>query len=138
MAGHRLLIVEDDSATREVLRRIYAGSGWHVSEAGTVVEALALLDAEPEPCCLILDLHLPGEDGVGVLRRVRERGLKTRVVVCTGSVDLALLKAAAELRPDDMLPKPVSLPEIWSEPCRVCGDEPAVPESSPPADVAAV
>lgn len=63
----------------------------------------------------------PGANGVNVLRRVRDKGLMTRVAVCIGSVDLGCLKAAAELRPDDMLPKPVNLPEVWSESCEVCG-----------------
>jgi len=138
MARHRLLVVEDDTASQDAYPQFYSRLGWDVNAAGTVAEALAALDSVPEPCCLILDLMLPDGDGVTVLKKVRDRGLRTRVAVCTGSVDLGSLKAAAELRPDDMLPKPVSLPEIWTEPCRVCGAEPAVPESSPPADVASV
>ena len=120
MAGHRLLIVEDDTATREALRGHYRRLGWQVSEVGTVGEALALLDAEPEPCCLILDLMLPDGHGSAVLERVREKGLKTRVAVCTGSVDLAQLRTIAMLSPDAMLPKPIHLPEVWTAPCRVC------------------
>jgi DNA-binding response OmpR family regulator len=120
MAGHRLLIVEDDDSTREALREYYSRKGWHVSEAGTVDEALPLLETEPEPCCLILDLMLPDGEGLAVLKRLRFKGLVTRVVVCTGTVDLARLKAAAELRPDAMLPKPIVLPDSWSAECRVC------------------
>ena len=45
-----------------------------------------MLDAEPEPCFLILDLMLPDGDGVAVLEGVRQRGLRTLVAVCTGSV----------------------------------------------------
>jgi CheY-like chemotaxis protein len=89
--------------------------------AGTVAEALALVDAGPEPCWLILDLILPDGDSTAVLARVRQEGLKTHVAVCTGTVDLARPKAAAALRPDAMLPKPIRLPEVWTEPCRVCG-----------------
>lgn len=123
MAAHRLLIVEDDPASQDAYRQFYTRSGWAVTVAGTVEEALASLDTDPEPCCLILDLHLPDGDGAEVLRRVRARGLKTRVAICTGSVDLGRLKAAAELRPDAMLPKPVRLPETWTEGCRVCEGE---------------
>ena len=120
MAGHRLLIVEDDAETRDALRSTYTRSGWEVREAETVAEALAMLDTEPEPCCLVLDLILPDGDGTAVLERVRARGLESRVAVCTGSVDLAQLRAVALLRPDAMLPKPIRLPEVWTEPCRVC------------------
>src|SRR4051794_23230779 len=120
MNGHRLLIAEDDAATRKALRGHYLRLGWQVSEAGTVAEALASLDSEPEPCCLILDLTLPDGDGTAVLERVRAKGHKTRVAVCTGSIDLAQLRAVALLRPDAMLPKPIRLPDVWTEPCHVC------------------
>src|SRR5947209_6066016 len=81
MVGHRLLVVEDHTTTRDALRAHYERLGWHVDVAGTVAEGLALLDAGPEPCCLILDLVLP----------------------------------------DGLLPKPIRLSEVWTEPCRVCG-----------------
>src|SRR4051794_19332400 len=118
--SHCLLIVEDDTATREALQGHYLRLGWQVSEAGTIAEALASLDSDPEPCCLILDLMLPDGAGLAVLERVREKGLKTRVAVCTGSVDLAQLRKVALLSPDAMLPKPIYLPEVWTAPCRVC------------------
>ena len=120
MAGHRLLIVEDDTATREALRGHYLRLGWQVSEAGTIAEALASLDSNPQPCCLILDLMLSDGDGVAVLEKVRAKGFKTRVAICTGTIDLARLKATSGLKPDAMLPKPIRLPEVWTTPCRVC------------------
>ena len=120
MGEHRLLVVEDDVPTRDALCDYYQRMGCHVSEAGTVAEGLASLDAGPEPCFLILDLMLPDGDGVAVLEGVRQRGLKTLVAVCTGSVDLARLKAVAELGPDAMFPKPIRMPNEWTEGCRVC------------------
>src|SRR5690348_8253328 len=112
--SHRLLIVEDDPATRRTLRETYQRMGWQVGEAATVGEALTLLDSQPEPCCLILDLMLADGDGSAILERVRSKGLKTRVAVCTGSIDLAQLKQVALLKPDAMLPKPIRLPEVWT------------------------
>ncbi len=120
MAEHRLLVVEDDISTRDALCGYYTRKGWQVREAGTVAEGLNLLDAEPEPCFLILDLMLPDGDGVAVLEGVRQRGLRTLVAVCTGSVDLARLKAVAELGPDAMFPKPIRMPNAWTDTCRVC------------------
>ena len=120
MDGHRLLIVEDDAGIRDSLRAYYVRSGWEVRAAGTVAEGLTSLDAGAEPCCLILDLKLPDGDGKAILERVRSKGFKTRVAVCTGSVDLAQLRKVALLKPDAMLSKPIRLPEVWTEPCRVC------------------
>ena len=119
MGEHRLLVVEDDVPTRDALCDYYSRMGWQISEAGTVAEGLTKLDIEPEPCFLILDLMLPDGDGITVLEAVRQKGLRTLVAVCTGSVDLARLKAVAELRPDAMFPKPIRMPNEWTETCRV-------------------
>jgi DNA-binding response OmpR family regulator len=127
---HRLLIVEDHSATRHALRGLFRLAGWHVSTAGSVTEGLALLDAEPEPCCLVLDLKLPDGDGETVLCRVRERGLRTRVVVCSGLTDEPKrLEALKALEPDAVLTKPLIFLNVWGGVCRVCqgaagGDQP--------------
>src|ERR1700737_4692236 len=48
----------------------------------------------PAPCCPVLGLVLPDGEGTTVLERVREKGLRTHVAVCTGTVDLARPKAA--------------------------------------------
>src|SRR5437764_13453537 len=80
MAEHRLMVVEDDPTTRNVLRKNYTRMGWQVSMAGTGAEAMALLDSEPEPCCMILDVMLPDGDGFEVLKKVRAKALRTRVV----------------------------------------------------------
>ena len=123
MAGHRLLIVEDDSATRQRLRTLFEGKGWDVREAGTVGEALSALNTQPEPCCLILDLVLPDGDGSVVLEKVRAKRLKTRVAVCTGIDDLARLRGVAGLLPDAILAKPITLPAGWVDSCPICEAE---------------
>jgi CheY-like chemotaxis protein len=120
---HRLLVVEDDPGTRYAFRGRFARLGWDVSAARTVAEALAALDAEPEPCCLVLDLILPDGRGETVLERLREKGMRTRVAICTGSTDAARLTAVAGLRPDAMLTKPVGVADVWDGACRVCGGD---------------
>ena len=72
---------------------------------------------------LISDLDAYENFSDDYLKEVRAKGLKSRVAVCTGVVDLARLKAMAEVRPDAMLPKPIQLPEVWTQPCGVCGGE---------------
>jgi len=97
--------------------------GWHVTTAKSVAEGLATVEAEPEPCCLILDLDLPDGRGEGVLERVRAKGMKTRVAVCTGSMDAARLTKVADLKPDALLTKPVTLTDVWDGVCRVCSSD---------------
>ena len=105
---HRLLLVEDHEATRHILRRILALTltGWNVAEAATVEEGLAQLD--PPPDCVLLDLELPDGPGEDILRKVRKDHLSTRVVVNTGTANLARLEAVSALKPEAVLQKPLN------------------------------
>jgi CheY-like chemotaxis protein len=120
MPTHRLLVVEDHDATRAALGGIFGRRGWQSRLTATVAEALAALESEPEPCCLILDLNLPDGWGETVFAKVRERGWRTRVAVCTGSMDRTHILAAAALKPDVLLPKPFGMADVWNGACRVC------------------
>jgi DNA-binding response OmpR family regulator len=102
---HRMLLVEDDSDTRHLLRRILSLCGWEVLEAASISEAMARLD--PPPDCLILDLGLPDGDGGAILRTIRAKGLPTRVVVNTGIGDPTRLSEITDLHPDCLLHKPL-------------------------------
>jgi DNA-binding NtrC family response regulator len=117
---HRLLVVEDHDATRSALGGIFGRLGWHSRLTATVAEALAALESEPEPCCLILDLDLPDGWGETVFAKVRALGLRTRVAVCTGIMDRAHILAAAALQPDVLVPKPFGVTDVWNGVCRVC------------------
>ena len=66
-----------------------------VGEAPDGVQALALV-AELDPDVLLLDLKLPGLDGVAVLRELRERGLRARALVLTSAADAALVTSAVQ------------------------------------------
>jgi len=109
----RLLVVEDHEMTRNLLRSRFIRMGWQVFVAATVAEAIALLDSEPPPCCLILDIELPDGTGDQVLRKLRLLGLKTRVIVSSGTSDPAKLEAMAKLKPDEFLPKPMTSVTGW-------------------------
>jgi DNA-binding response OmpR family regulator len=100
-----VLLVEDHQASRELLRRILALSGWQVLEAATVAEGLDQLD--PPPDCIVLDLELPDGAGETILRKVRMEGLPIRVVVNTGMPDPARLSEVGYMRPDAVLQKPL-------------------------------
>jgi CheY-like chemotaxis protein len=120
MAGHRILIVDDDGAQRRALKIAFDRLDWQVREAATVGEALAAVAADPEPCCLILDLMLPDGRGETILEHVRAAGWDTRVVVLTGIVSILRLQALEKLRPDRVVFKPIARVEAWDGPCRVC------------------
>ena len=111
---HALVLVEDHDSTRRVLARLLGLKGWQVRTAATVAEGLKLLDSRPD--CVIVDLNLPDGDGEMVLRRVRDDGMRTRVVITTATGDEALLERVRRLEPVAILRKPIDVDEV----CRLC------------------
>jgi signal transduction histidine kinase/CheY-like chemotaxis protein len=84
----QVLVVDDDSATRDVLRRTLAKEGWTVREAINGQEGLSEL-LKARPAVMVLDLMMPGMNGFEVLRYVREdEGLRDLPVVVITSKDL--------------------------------------------------
>jgi two-component system nitrogen regulation response regulator NtrX len=82
----RILIVDDDTSVRTVLKRILDGAGYSVHEAGDAFQALDLMDAQP-PDAALLDIKMPGMDGLGLMENLRQRGLEIPIVVLTGLGD---------------------------------------------------
>ena len=113
MNQRRMLVVEDDRTTRDLLGAIFGHLGWTVAVAATVADGLRLLD--PPPDLLILDLSLPDGNGMDLLRHVRSAQLPTRVAVTTGH-DPTLLRAVSLLKPDALLQKPIDVADV----CRAC------------------
>jgi DNA-binding response OmpR family regulator len=107
----RLLVVEDEQTLARYLRRGLEEAAWTVDVTGTVEDAWRLCLLNPYDL-LVLDLGLPGADGGELLRRVREAGMDTPVLILTarGSVEdrVAGLNAGA----DDYLSKPFAFSEL--------------------------
>jgi PAS domain S-box-containing protein len=70
LAGLRVLVVDDDADARELVRVVLGNSGAEVSSASTADEAMQLLTRQV-PDVLVSDIGLPGEDGYGLIRRLR-------------------------------------------------------------------
>jgi len=109
----RLLIIEDDPATSNALRRIFARSGWSVAVASTVAEGCGHLETAPHPDWIILDLMLPDGEGTEILRMIRRDAIQVRVAVTTGMSDTARLDVVRKLNPDMLLSKPINLSELF-------------------------
>lgn len=93
-----ILIVDDDSRWREVLKNLLAGSGYEVSEAEGEEEALQLIAAQYFDL-LLLDYKLGGSgNALGIIKRASEMGLKMgAVIIVTGYPDITIALAAARL-----------------------------------------
>jgi DNA-binding response OmpR family regulator len=106
----RALVVEDDEANRLLLTRYLTQEGYAVETAGDGPGAVRAVTADP-PDVVILDLGLPGIDGMEVLRRIR-RDSGIPVLVLTGRDDEPAKLQGFEVGADDYVVKPFSLPEI--------------------------
>ena len=105
-AAKRVLVVEDDLATREVLAEALKQLGYDVLEAASVQDAGARSDFD----LALLDLHLPDGSGLGALKAWRERGLDAPVLIITADRAAEMIdRALVSLDAWDYLPKPFDL-----------------------------
>jgi CheY-like chemotaxis protein len=110
--GPRILVVDDESDMRELLRHVLETKGFRVTEAAGGAEALERL-AGDEPFALVtLDLKMDEMPGLEVLRQIRSRARTAAlpVIVTTGSDDPAAEMALFEAGADDFVVKPVDPP----------------------------
>ncbi|MDE2605375.1 MAG: response regulator transcription factor [Burkholderiales bacterium] len=107
----RLLLVEDDASMRTTLRRTLRNRGIEVDLCGDGREALARWQAAP-PDVVLLDLTLPGMDGLLVLEEARRAGLATPVLILTARGTVGDRIIGLNTGADDYLPKPFDLDEL--------------------------
>src|SRR5687768_14474862 len=107
----RILVVEDELKMAGLLRRGLLEEGHAPDVARTGDDALWMAEAV-EYDALVLDLMLPGLDGVEVCRRLRERGIWTPVLMLTARDAVEDRVAGLDAGADDFLPKPFSFAEL--------------------------
>jgi CheY-like chemotaxis protein len=82
LAGIRVLLVEDDSDTREVMQFMLERWGAEVTAASSVREALEIVERKP-PTIIISDIAMPEEDGYVLIRKMRARGVRIPAIALT-------------------------------------------------------
>ncbi|OGL02262.1 MAG: DNA-binding response regulator [Candidatus Rokubacteria bacterium RIFCSPHIGHO2_12_FULL_73_22] len=108
----RILVVEDERKVAGFIRQGLAEEGHTVEVSADGAEALELLLAGPPYDLVVLDLMLPGRDGVTVLRTARARGVRTPVLVLTARDSVADRVTGLDLGADDYLTKPFAFEEF--------------------------
>ncbi|MEV6831984.1 response regulator transcription factor [Amycolatopsis sp. NPDC051102] len=108
---HRVLLADDDRAIRESLVRALDLEGYRVTEVADGVSALATARRD-EFDVLILDVMMPGVDGLGVCRVLRAEGDPTPILMLTARVETPDRVAGLDAGADDYLPKPFELDEL--------------------------
>src|SRR4051795_445364 len=107
----RVLVVDDEPSVREVLERILKVEGFDVELAADGRQAVQAQAATPADAVL-LDVLMPGLDGLEVCRRLRDVGDRTPVLMLTARDGVGDCVAGLEAGADDYLPKPFALEEL--------------------------
>lgn len=111
MSDPVVCLVEDDDALREALAVTLDQGGLRVIACATAVEALEAVEASP-PDCLLLDLGLPGMDGLTLQRELLARGVSLPTVFLSGQAAIADSVQAMRAGAADFLEKPVSAEDL--------------------------
>ena len=115
MAAPRILVVDDERALRDSLRRALALEGYEVELATDGQDALQRLAADPvAPDAIVLDVLMPGLDGLEVARRLREAGDRTPILMLTARAEVEDRVAGLDAGADDYVVKPFALDELFA------------------------
>jgi len=109
--GTRLLIVDDDEASCRLIRALFKADGFDVAMAHDGRAAIERAEAD-RPDVMLLDLDLPGIDGLGVLEHIKSVDPALPVVMLTASTDVKHAVRATQLGAFDYLTKPIDQDEV--------------------------
>jgi two-component system response regulator MprA len=108
----QVLVVDDEAAVREALRRALTLEGYAVELAADGAEALHRLSDEASTDAVVLDVLMPGVDGLEVCRRIRSSGNHVPVLMLTARDEVSDRVAGLDAGADDYLVKPFALEEL--------------------------
>ena len=106
-----VLVVDDDAPLRSLLQRYLLGQGFRVSTAGSAGDARRLLEAM-QPDLMVLDVTMPGENGLQLTRALRENGHDMPILLLTARGEPQDRIAGLEAGSDDYLGKPFEPREL--------------------------
>jgi len=106
-----VLVVEDQDSARESLAELLRGEGYEVHEAADGNAAISLVD-QLDLDLVLTDLTMPGSDGIGVLRHIRDASPQTLVILMTAHASVETAVEAIRLGAQDYLPKPLIFEDV--------------------------
>jgi two-component system response regulator MprA len=107
-----ILVVDDEPAVRDSLRRALELEGYEIELAADGEEAMGMLAQDVQPDAVVLDILMPGMDGLEVCRRLRGSGNAVPVLMLTARAEVDSRVAGLDAGADDYLPKPFALAEL--------------------------
>jgi len=130
----KILVVDDQSSVRELLRAVFESDGYEVETAPDGGSAVAAVD-ERYHDLVVMDIRMPGIDGVEALRRMREVSPQTGVVMMTAFASVETAVEAMKLGAFDYVTKPIDIEEVrkvvarWIDSVTEPREEPGAPRT---------
>jgi len=112
-ARPKILIIDDERDLRELMKDVLADEGFQVLCAANGADGV-LLNAQEDPDVIVLDLRMPGMDGITTLRHIRTCDDRVLVVILTGFASPDTIRDAAELNVSEYLSKPFANNDLVS------------------------
>ncbi len=109
--GSRVLVVDDEAIVLKSCRAVLEADGCEVLTAGSVAEALPLIHAQA-PMLLLVDVKMPVQDGMYLMRRLKEMGIDLPVVVMSGYSTAETIHEAKRLGAVTFISKPFTPDEL--------------------------
>ena len=106
-----ILVVDDEPDVREVLEEYFVAHGYAAICAESASAARAMAAAHPIDLALV-DIHMPGEDGLSLARHLRERYAKIAIIMLTSAATVVDRIVGLEMGADDYVPKPFDPREL--------------------------
>jgi two-component system response regulator MprA len=108
----KILVVDDERAVRESLRRALELEGYEIELAADGQEALYRLESDAQPDALVLDVLMPGVDGLEVARTIRRTGNRVPILMLTARTQVEDRVEGLDAGADDYVTKPFALEEL--------------------------
>jgi two-component system, OmpR family, response regulator MprA len=112
MTPMKVLVVDDERAVRESLRRALELEGYEIELAADGNEALYRIETDSQPDAVILDVLMPGKDGLEVCRTIRRSGNTVPVLMLTARTQVEDRVEGLDAGADDYVTKPFALEEL--------------------------
>jgi DNA-binding response OmpR family regulator len=109
----KILVVEDERPLAEMLNFALTGEGYSVDTVFSGEEAETIAEKSPFDL-ILLDLRLPGEDGLSVCKHIRSKKMTTPIIMLTGKATEADIIGGLDSGADDYLVKPFHLGELFA------------------------
>ena len=109
--GKKLLIVDDQFGIRVLLNEVFEKDGYETMQASNGKQALKLVK-DKEPDLILLDMKIPGMDGLEILREIKKMDVKSDVIMMTAYGELEMINEAMRLGALTHFAKPFDIDEV--------------------------